>query len=317
MPSSRLHSIDLFRGFAILTMVPANFMTGIKVIPAWLKHTPDVGLTVIDLIAPLFIFAIGLTYGMSFRRRLERDRAFLAYTHFFTRFAAIIGLGAVVSAAQTAVGLNPEGIDWGVLQAIGMAGLVALLVIRLPAIWRWIAGLGMLLVYQVLLDRFALGIVLRSPHGGFFGSFSWAAMLILSTALADLFFENRRRFLLASVLVLVAGSGLAFLSPLSKPRVSSTYVLVSLAVSALLFLLFYYLVEKFDWNSRFLMAWGKNPLVLYFLHYVFIGLVFIPGIPFLYTDAPLWLVLLEMVALIGGISAVAYWMERRNIVVSL
>ena len=128
MQSKRISSIDLFRGFAILAMVPANYMVGVQIIPAWLKHAPDIGLTVIDLIAPFFIFAIGLTYALSFHRRLERDGAFRTYSYFLTRYLAIIGLGAVISAGETAVGQNPSGIDWGVLQAIGMAGLVTLLV---------------------------------------------------------------------------------------------------------------------------------------------------------------------------------------------
>ncbi|MFA5873340.1 MAG: DUF5009 domain-containing protein [Anaerolineales bacterium] len=82
MKPDRISSIDQFRGFGILTMALANYMGGAGVIPAWLKHAPDVGLTVIDLIAPFFIFAIDLTYGLSFRHRLERDGAFKTYSHF-------------------------------------------------------------------------------------------------------------------------------------------------------------------------------------------------------------------------------------------
>ncbi|MBE3040251.1 MAG: DUF1624 domain-containing protein [Chloroflexi bacterium] len=320
MKSDRISSIDQFRGFAILTMVLANYMGGASIIPAWLKHAPDVGLTVIDLIAPFFIFAIGLTYGLSFRHRLERDGAFKTYSHFFTRYLAIIGLGAIISAGETAFGLNPSSIDWGVLQAIGMAGLITLIVIRLPSVYRWIIGAGILVVYQVVLDHFWLDIVVRSPHGGLFGSLNWAAMLILGTALADLFHGEgrwKKAFPWASLAVLAAGIALAFLSPVSKNRVSASYVLVSLGASALLFLLFHWLTGRFNWKGRFLVVWGKNPLVLYFLHYLIIGIFFLPGIPAIYQAAPLWLVLLEMAALIGGISAVAYWLDRKNIVISL
>jgi hypothetical protein len=45
--------------------------------------------------------------------------------------------------------------------------------------------------------------------------------------------------------------------------------------------------------------------------------VFIPAIPDIYQQAPLWLALLEMVLLVGGISIVAYWMDRKDIVISL
>jgi len=47
-------------------MVLADYLAGPEVVPAWLKHAPDVGLTVIDFIAPMFLVAIGLTLGPSF-----------------------------------------------------------------------------------------------------------------------------------------------------------------------------------------------------------------------------------------------------------
>lgn len=111
MPKQRITSIDQFRGFAILTMVLANYMGQVQVIPAWLKHAPVVGLTVNDLIAPFFIFAIGLTYGLSFHRSLGWDGVLSTYSHFFARFVAIVGLGAIISAGETALGDNPGGID--------------------------------------------------------------------------------------------------------------------------------------------------------------------------------------------------------------
>ncbi len=86
MTQNRFHSIDLFRGLAILGMVLANYLAGVNWISPWFKHAPDAGYTVIDLVAPMFIFAIGLTYGRSFNHRLERDGAGLTYQHFITRF---------------------------------------------------------------------------------------------------------------------------------------------------------------------------------------------------------------------------------------
>ena len=320
MPAKRISSLDQFRGFAILTMVLANYMGGVRLIPAWLKHAPDIGLTVIDLIAPFFIFAIGLTYGLSFKRRLERDGAFHTYTYFLTRYLAIIGLGAIISAGETAVGENLSGIDWGVLQAIGMAGLAALLVIRLPSIYRWLIGAGILVAYQLILDHFLLDLTLRSPHGGLFGALDWAAMLILGTALADLFHGEgraKKAFPWVSLAILAAGILLAFFSPVSKHRVSAAYVLITLGISALLFLLFHWASDIRNWNTRLLLAWGRNPLVLYFLHYVLIGIFFLPGIPVLYASAPLWLALLEMLFLLVVISWVALWMDRRKVVVAL
>ena len=61
-----------------------------------------------------------------------------------------------------------------------------------------------------------------------------------------------------------------------------------------------------------LAAWGKNPLLLYLLHYVIIGIFFLPGIPALYTNAPSWLVILEIIILLSALSWVALLLERKN-----
>ena len=301
-------------------MVLANFMTGIHTVPPWLKHAPDIGLTVIDFIAPFFIFAIGLTYRPAFERRLERDGALKAYSQFITRYFAILGMGAIINSAGTAMGLTPGAIEWGVLQSIGMAGLITLLFIRLPSTWRWGIGFGLLAIYQWILDRYLLELTLRSPHGGLFGSLAWGAMLILSTALADLFHDKGRGskvFPWASFGMLILGIALGFLFPISKHRVSSSYVLITLGASALLFFFIDYLVEHWGFKSRIFEVWGRNPLVLYFLHYVLIGLVFFPGLPYLYAEAPTWIVVIESVALIGGITIVAFWLDRRNLVIHI
>ncbi|MGE5463334.1 MAG: hypothetical protein ACM3PS_08260, partial [Syntrophothermus sp.] len=85
----------------------------------------------------------------------------------------------------------------------------------------------------------------------------------------------------------------------------------------LLFTIIHYAVEHWQFRSHLLEVWGRNPLVLYFLHYVLIGLVFLPGIPLLYAQAPLPVVLVEIAALIVGISIIALWLDKRNLMIRL
>ena len=59
--AERLPAIDHFRGFAILMMAVMNHLLGVETLPRRQQHTPDVGLTVTDLGALWFIFAIALT----------------------------------------------------------------------------------------------------------------------------------------------------------------------------------------------------------------------------------------------------------------
>jgi len=312
---TRLPSIDQFRGLAILMMVLVNYAADVQAIPAWFKHAHDIGFTVADLVAPMFIFAIGLTFGFSARKRRERDGLRLTLEHFARRYLAILGIGAILSAGETMLGMNSSGIDWGALQSIGGAGLVTLLVIFLPTKTRFALGVGLLAVYQILLNTFWLDLVLRSPHGGLPGTLSWSAMLILATILADLFHDEPRRnyFYLASALALAAGLALAFLVPVSKNRVSASYDLIALGLSALIFSLFH--LSKA--NLSLLAAWGQNPILLYLLHYLVLAFFVLPDIPIWHAQAPLWLAGLQALTLVVILSLIAREWQKRGFVFSI
>jgi len=318
-PRRRLESIDQFRGFAILLMVLANYLAGVSWIPAWLKHAPDVGLTVIDLIAPFFIFSIGLTYALSMRRRAAADGWGRAVWHASARYLAVLGVGALLSAGEIALGENQSGIAWGVLQAIGVAGLVTLLVIRLQVLPRTVIGLALLAAYQALLDNGWLSTVLASPHGGLQGALDWSAMLILATVLADLFHDQKRGskwFVGACVLALLTGLVLSAWLPVSKNRVSATYVLLSLGASGLMFGGFVLLVDRLRQRLPLLTTWGRNPFLMYVLHLVLLGIMVLPGIPEWYAQASPWLVALQALVLLAVLSAVAAWLDRRKLILS-
>jgi len=318
--AERLEAIDQFRGFAIIMMALANYLGGVHIVPWWLKHAEDVGLTFIDLVAPFFIFAIGLTYRPSAERRIARSGWWRTVEHFSKRFLALLGLGALISAAEIWAGASPRGIAWGVLQAIGVAGLVTLAVIRLSRGVRLVVGLALLGAYQVLLDRHWLQVVLQSPHGGIQGSLAWSAMLILATVLADLFHDlpqGRKMYPYSAILTLLAGIALSVLVPVSKNRVSASYVLISLGVSGLLFWGFHLLAGRLHFTIPLLSAWGRNPLLLYFLHYLVIGIYVLPGIPVWHTDAPAWLVALQALGMIAVLSGVAWFLRARDLIFSL
>jgi hypothetical protein len=55
-----------------------------------LKHAPDVG----------------LTFGISCRRRARRGGTPAAVGHFVRRYLAFLGMGAIISAGATALGFN-------------------------------------------------------------------------------------------------------------------------------------------------------------------------------------------------------------------
>ena len=315
----RLEAIDQFRGFAILLMVLADYLAKPQRVPAWLKHTPDVGLTVIDLIAPLFIFAVGLTYGISFRRGLARSGAWQTTVDFVRRYAALIGIGYLLTLLGDSTGIYESTVNWGLLQAIGAAGLVTLIVIGLRWQWRLVAGLALLAAYQVLLDRFWLQDVLDAIHGGPWAAMAWGSMLILATVLADFYHDGalRKLHLWASLTFLVTGIALAWLLPVSKNRVSASYVLLAVGISALVFGLFHLLESRWRLRLPVLSEWGRNALLLYLLHGVVIGVFALPPVPAWYVQAPPWLIALQAAALVAVLSWVGAYLDRRGLYFTL
>lgn len=303
----RVLSIDRFRGTLVLLMVVANYLSEIAAVPGYLKHTPDVGLTIIDVGAPCFVFAIGLTYADSFHRRAARGMTG-AYRHFVLRYLALIGIGAILSAGGTQIAGQPS--DWGVLQALGMAGLISLPVIRLGTVLRFAIGGGLLIGYQVIVDVIGPPVVRGEVQGGLIGSLSWGALLILSTAVADVWRRGTRPMLwccaaLASIAVLSA-----IVVPVSKTRVSLSYVLVALAIGAVGFLVFDLLSRALPARAGYLAWWGENALVLYILHLLLLGAVALPPASWWYVDASPWLVAAQLVAILGILSGVAWWLHR-------
>ena len=307
----RVVAIDQFRGLSIMLMVIANYLSGVSGIPNWLKHEPDLGLTPPDIVAPLFVFAIGLTYGLSAERRIARTGRRETVAHLVRRYLAILGIGAIITGVQDYSGLF-GGAGWGVLQAIGMAGLLALPTVFWPPAVKLGAGLSILTAYQYLLDRYWVSRVLQLSHGGLPGSLAWGAMLVLSMGLADLYHEGRSglRLLWGVVACAALGLGLSLLSPISKNRVSAAYVLVSVAIGGALYLGFHWaLVRR---RLALLVAWGQNPLLLYVLHMVLLGAFVLPPNLGWYAMAGWPLIAVQLSLLMGALSAVAWYLYRKG-----
>jgi predicted acyltransferase len=320
LSAARLASIDCFRGFAVLVMVLATFLFGTAALPVWLRHAPDGSITLPDLGAPLFIVAIGLTFGISLQRRWARDGPARAIGHFLRRALILFAIGLAMAVVWTRLGLNESGIYWGVLQTIAVAIVLALPFLRLPPVARAVAGLLLLVIYQFVVVPHWLHLVLASPHGGLPGCLGWASLLILATACSDLLFRPAGREWVLPAAGLVAVASALVLSPavpLSKAHVSASYVLLGLGISVLLLWVFHLLVERQGVRIPWLATLGKNPLLIYLLQYVLLAPFVLPAFPWWYEQAPIWLTVVQASALVGVVVALARFLERRNWILSL
>jgi len=301
-------AIDRLRGALVILMVCGDYLSGIQFVPSFLKHAPDIGLTIADTVASAFVFVIGLNYGSSFARQM-RGGASSAYRYFLLRYLALIGIGAVIAAGATMTG---QPTDWGVLQAIGVAGIICLLFIRLHTWARFVIGILMLVAYQYLLDLSMLGPVLSAVHGGLYGAVSWAALLLLSTAVADVWRRGLVPYAVCCAVLVVAAGVSTVIVPVSKHRVSVSFVLITLALSALIFLVVDRVSRIGFTRSGILCWWGENALALYLVHLLVLAVVVVPPIAWWYVEAPVWLAAVQLASILTFMSVVAWWLHRRR-----
>ncbi len=329
----RYLSIDLFRGLAIVGMVFVNILAEFDNTPDWSKHTVDYGLTYVDLVAPFFIFAIALTYKMSFDRYLKREGYVKTYTKFVVRYGALVGFGFMGSIGTFAT--DGTKFSWGVLQAIGYAGIFTLFFIILPRIVRFVIGIGTLVAYQFILmitvevEGVFISLAdlnLLDSHGGVIGGIGYAALMLIGTAIIDVFSEKRKLPILVSGIVFsIVGTAVHFIwkfceiplyGGISKERMTPSYVSVAMGLGAILFWLIWYLFDKKEITkdkSYFLQPFGRNAFFLYICHPLLILLATL----YLPQNSHVALVTFVVVMNVGIIWLIAFMMDRNKIYIVL
>ncbi len=312
----RVASIDVLRGAAVLLMAMGNLGLGVAWVPSWLKHTPDAGYTVADLVAPVFIVvsAASVTRAVHRRRASQGTPAALAWLT--RRSLELIGIGAVVSAGQAALAPIP-GVDltWGVLQSIGGASLLLAAVVLLPPWVRVATAAVMLAAYQWLLAGPWGASVLHTVQGGLPGTLGWGALMILASAVSEAAWMPPGGFR-PRVLVLAGGTAVALglvlapVVPLSKNRVSASYVLLSLGLGLVIWAVLDLWLVRRPSSAGWLRRVGRYPLVLYAAHLLLLAPLTLAADSWWYSGAPPWLTLAQALLMATALVALAGVLDR-------
>lgn len=138
--AKRVPSIDRFRGIVIFCMIMFQFAEHFKnlgKLATLSHHAPKEdafyllpNLSAADIIAPMFILAIGLTYIPSLTKRIEKFGRKNAVMHCVTRYLTLIGIGIAMNGVNDILDGNKDKIS---LAAIVMTviclvmGIIALI----------------------------------------------------------------------------------------------------------------------------------------------------------------------------------------------
>ncbi|MFZ5515599.1 MAG: DUF5009 domain-containing protein [Candidatus Zhuqueibacterota bacterium] len=174
--SMRSHSLDALRGFAILTMVLSGVIP-YGVLPPWMYHAqippPDhrfnpqlPGLTWVDLVFPMFLFALGAAIPFALSRRREQGDSAGKIMGSIVQRGFLLGFFAIFlrHVRPHVLQANPQPRHW----LIALAGFALMFPIfaRLPGGWpRWKRGAIRSLGWLVAVLMIAL---LRYPDGSGF-----------------------------------------------------------------------------------------------------------------------------------------------------
>ena len=154
LPTSRLMSLDLFRGATIAGMILVN-NAGDEPNSYWpLQHAQWNGWTPTDLVFPFFLFIVGVAMTFSFSSRLKRGasrRELLR--HVLWRGLALFALGMFLNGFPNQYQLASWRV-YGVLQRIAICYMISA-ILALWTDWRgWILAIAGCLVGYWMLMRF-------------------------------------------------------------------------------------------------------------------------------------------------------------------
>jgi len=200
-PSTRITSLDQFRGYTVLAMLIVNFLGRYEAVPTILKHDTR-HCSYADTIMPGFFFAVGFAYRLTFRKRVERDGARDAYKHAILRCLGLVLLGVVLYqpgfTATTWTALVEQGPLAVLAQAFKRQPFQALVHIGLASLWITpviaarsrviLAFLGFSTVlYAFLLYWFYFDFAMRVPviDGGPLGFIGWSIPTLAGALACD------------------------------------------------------------------------------------------------------------------------------------
>lgn len=214
-PTSRVVSMDQFRGYAVAGMFVVNFLGGLAVTHQVLKHN-NTHFSWADSIMPGFLFACGFSYRLSVLRKIPRVGRRSVWLALTRRSVGLVMLSMVLyglggsfdswnemntTAVKSFVLETLKADLWEVLAIIGVVQLLLLPVMELSWRLRLAIAVGLSISHIALSHWFNYWFVYGQPNGldellgttgrrawdgGFFGVISWSVVMLAGTLTYDL-----------------------------------------------------------------------------------------------------------------------------------
>jgi len=231
--SSRIASLDQFRGYTVAGMFFLNFVGGYLLAPAIFKHH-KVYCSYADTIMPQFFFAVGFAFRLTFLRNVQRLGRWKASKKAIMRSLGLILVGLVI------YHLDGGGLSWKQLSELGITGFFstafrrsifqALVHIGLTCMWilpvigarpsirilfLCVSGAAHLLLSQMFYFEWARAT--NVIDGGQLGFMTWTIPTLVGSLAYDVFLARGPKGSIKplgvwSVVLMTAGYGISCLT---------------------------------------------------------------------------------------------------------
>ena len=281
-PVNRILAMDQLRGFAIFSMILVNYLGHFDGVHWILKHHKT-GWGFADVVAPLFIFVVGMGFRLSIQKRMERVGAKKAYLHAVQRYILLFVLGIFFYGFVARIDW------WDALVKIGLSGLLALPFITKGRTVRIVAAFVYLGIFTGLYFGTPYGVtfMFRSMGGGPISPFSAVFGLLMGTIAYDLLASRDGKQIrnwslgLAAVFFVLSvitwklipadyGPYLEKYGPywaFSMRWTVPPAIFLHAGICFLIFYVFYLLCEVRKIQLPHLSILGENPLIIYLMQY--------------------------------------------------
>jgi len=356
--NGRLLSLDVLRGLIIVGMISGGLGSSLKLglpvldsIAKQFSHTPWHGLTFYDIVAPAFLFIVGVAMSFSFAKRMtEGVSESKLRIHALKRSVILFLLGTIrVSIHENSPFLFELS---SALQSIAIAYFIAYLFLGKNIKIRGVISVVILLFYWLILELIPAPNIpagtLEKNHNivwyvdnlllGRAHSNGWGTLLlflpqtthtIIGTMIGSLLRSGRSQqekiklLLIPAVSCIILGAVMDFVMPIIQKIWTPSYAVITTGWSLLFMLICYWLLDVKGIRyscAFFFMIFGMNAIALYMGNSMFGGRfsyivnVFIRDIAgALGQLGPLFTFLIVLLAK----WLVFYWMYKRRIFIKV
>lgn len=182
---------------------------------------------------------------------------------------------------------------WGVLQTLGIAGIVTIWTLPLDNKKRTVIALAIIAIYGLLLtqNQTFFDSVESTRHGGPLGALSYGAITIFGLVAGQMLTSKRGFYKNATLMglsLIILSAAIAMQIPYNKLLVTPSYSMITAGGGFITLAFLKYLYETDKRENQILIILGRNsflawifqyPLLFYPLHFLGYGIIgFLEGI---------------------------------------